>query len=125
MMRSLLFILLLVSLSTNAQERIVAQTFEDGSSHVVLYFKGKGEDAYKVKEEVYFENGNLDYSGEYNKEGQEDGEWTYYHNNGNVMALEYYKDGLEHGTFKEYHTDGQLFRESDYKKGELKKVTEH
>lgn len=113
----MLFFLFLPFLSS-AQEKVIVKTHANGKPHVVYYMKGKGESAQKVKEEVYYENGKLEYSGEY-KNGIENGEWRYYYENGNLKAIEVWKNGVENGTWKEYHPDGRLARELIYKNGKL------
>lgn len=96
--------------------KVIVKTFPDGKPQVVYYVKGKGENPEKVKEEVYFENGNMEYSGEF-KSGVEHGEWRYYYENGTLKAIETWKNGEEDGVWKEYHPDGRLAREIYYKAG--------
>ena len=106
------------------QEKIIVKKHDNGKPHVIVYVKGNKRIKEKVKEEVYYENGNLDYSGEY-KNGVEHGEWKYYYKHGTIMAEEQYKKGREDGVFKEYHPDGQLKKEIHYNNGQLIKVIEH
>lgn len=108
-----------VFLSSSAQVRkVVIKTFPSGQPEVIYHLKGKEMNAEKVKEEVYYENGKLEYTGEF-KNGTEHGEWVYYYPSGNIKAKEYWKNGVEHGTWKEYHPDGQLAREIVYKDGKI------
>ena len=117
MKKLLLVLLFLCPVLLFAQVRkVVVKEFENGKPQVIYYVKGKGENPEKIKEEVYFENGNMDYSGEF-KAGVENGEWKYYYENGTIKAVEYWKNGEEDGTWKEYHPDGKLAREIYYKAG--------
>lgn len=101
--------------------KVVVKTYSNGQPEVIYYLKGKEANAEKVKEEVFYENGKLEYTGEF-KNGVENGEWVYYYQNGNIKAREYWKNGVESGTWKEYHPDGKLAREIIYKDGVIKET---
>lgn len=115
-------LMLWISTLASAQiNKVVVKEYPNGKPEVIYYLKGKEANAEKIKEEVYFENGKLEYSGEF-KNGKENGEWIYYYQNGNIKAKEYWKNGVENGTWKEFHPDGQLARELVYKDGVLKET---
>ncbi|MBX7094403.1 MAG: hypothetical protein K1X56_06770 [Flavobacteriales bacterium] len=114
------FLLFFSSLVASAQVRkVVIRQYANGNPEVIYYLKGKEMNAEKIKEEVFYESGKMEYSGQY-KNGVEHGEWVYYYENGNIKAKEYWKEGVENGVWKEYHPDGKLAREIIYKDGVIK-----
>lgn len=112
------------SLSSLAQDRFVMKKFPDGSPYIVWYVVEKNGKKEKVKEEVYFRNGNLDYVGNF-KNGVEHGEWVYYYENGKKKAVEVWKNGKETGIFLEFNEDGSLKLEQHYKNGKLVEEIKH
>lgn len=128
MQKSLKIFILLLSLLTAAdslfaQKKVVVKEFSNGKPEVIYYTKVIDGVEQKVKEEAYYENGNMEYSGEY-KNDTEHGKWNYYYENGNIKAEEQWSNGTENGTFKEYHPDGKLAREIIYKNGKKMKTIE-
>ncbi len=113
----LLAALLLASCSTH---RYVAASHPNGKPEVVIYMKGKGEEAVKVMEKVYYPNGKLEYVGQF-QNGVEHGEWTYYYENGTRKYVEQWANGVEHGIHYDYSPDGQIYRELHYEHGRLVK----
>jgi len=85
---------------------------------VVLFLKGKGEDAVKVMEKVYHPNGKLDYVGRF-EDGKEQGEWNYYYEDGTRKYTEHWDKGLEEGVQIEYAPDGQIYLEKYFERGQL------
>ena len=111
----LLVTLLAASCSTH---RYVASSHPNGKPEVVIYMKGKGEEAQKVMEKVYYPNGQLEYVGHF-ENGVESGEWVYYYENGTKKFVEHWENGLEHGVQYDYAPDGQVYRELYYDHGKL------
>lgn len=103
-----------------ATKKFVASSHPNGKQEVVIYMKGKGEDAVKVMEKVYYANGQLEYVGRF-QNGVEHGTWTYYYENGTRKYLETWVNGLEHGIHYDYSPDGQVYRELHYENGHLVK----
>ncbi len=99
-------------------KKFVAATHPSGKPEVVVYMEGKGEDAEKVMEKVYYPNGQLEYVGRF-QNGVEHGEWKYYYENGTLKYVENWENGLEHGINYDYSPDGQVYRELHYEKGKL------
>jgi antitoxin component YwqK of YwqJK toxin-antitoxin module len=118
-LRSLLLLLpvLLLSCST---KKFVAASHPNGNPEVVIYMKGKGEDAVKVMEKVYYPNGKIEYIGRF-EDGVEHGEWVYYYETGVRKYLEVWRNGVEHGVHLDYSPDGQVYRELHYENGHLVK----
>lgn len=98
----------------------VVRTHDNGKPYVVIYTKGPQN--VRVKEQLYYENGQLDYEGHF-KKGQEHGDWTYYWPNGNIKSKEYYERGREEGIMYDYNEKGQKIKEYRYVKGHLVKET--
>jgi antitoxin component YwqK of YwqJK toxin-antitoxin module len=118
------FFFIIVFSFSSAQQRVVQKNHADGSVHVVYYYEKSFLKDVLVKQEIYFENGNLEYSGEW-KHGQEHGEWIYYHPNGMKRAHEYWRYGKETGKWKEYDETGKLLKTIEYKSGKIIKETDY
>ncbi len=115
MKRILPLLLLLAGCSVH---KFTASTHPNGKPEVVVYMEGKGEEARKVMEKVYYPNGQLEYVGRF-QNGVEHGEWNYFYENGTRKFTEHWENGLEHGTQVDYAPDGQVYRELFYEKGKL------
>ncbi|MDQ3099941.1 MAG: hypothetical protein M3R08_01020 [Bacteroidota bacterium] len=111
----LLIGILLISCST---QKYVAASHPNGRPEVVIYMKGKGEEALKVMEKVYYSNGQMEYVGHF-ENGVENGEWVYYYENGTRKFVENWKNGVEHGIHYDYSPDGQVYREIHYEEGKI------
>lgn len=80
--------------SQNDVERYVLRQHANGQPYVVFFVKGADQE--KVKEELYYDNGQLESIGHF-REGREHGEFVYYWPDGTVKSFEYYENGLEEG----------------------------
>jgi antitoxin component YwqK of YwqJK toxin-antitoxin module len=89
---------------------------ENGKEYVVLYFNNESGEL--VKEEVYFSNGKLQWTGNY-KKNLENGTWKFYFESGKIKSEETYLNGKEHGTSIEYDEKGKKIKESYWKHGKL------
>ena len=103
-----------------SQQTVVEKTYPDGSSSLV---RGYDKHGALIKEISYYENGQIDYEGEF-KEGKEHGKWTYYYKDGQKMYVEIYKNGFEEGKHYEWAPDGQLVKIEYYQQGRLVKTEE-
>ena len=99
-------------------QRHVVRTHPNGQEYVVIYTIGLENE--RVKEELFFENGQLDYVGHY-KNGQEHGDWIYYWPNGNLKSYELYKRGKEDGVHYDCDESGTRIKEYHYMNGTLVK----
>ncbi len=122
--KRLLFIFLIFPTVLFAQKKVVQKKFADGSPQVVYYYETYFIKSKLIKQEVYYENGHLEYSGEV-KNDKENGEWIYYYENGKKKAHEHWLNGKETGIWKEYDESGKLIKESEYKSGKLIKTTNY
>ncbi|MFZ1695135.1 MAG: hypothetical protein WAT74_18210 [Flavobacteriales bacterium] len=121
-MKSSLAALLLapILLTACSTHKYVAASHPNGKPEVVIYMKGKGEEAVKVMEKVYYPNGKLEYIGQF-QNGVEHGTWTYYYESGTKKYVENWENGVEHGIHYDYSPDGQIYRELHYEKGRMVK----
>ena len=99
-------------------DKHIVRTHANGHPYVVIYTQGEQNE--RVREELYYSNGNLDYAGNY-QNGMEHGEWIYYWENGNMKSYEMYEDGLEQGVGYEYDYNGKKIKELHYLNGILVK----
>lgn len=123
MMRPLLLFTLVLLVTSCSTHKFVASSHGNGKPEVVIYMKGKGEEAQKVMEKVYYTNGQLEYVGHF-ENGVESGEWTYYYENGTKKYVEHWVAGMEHGIQYDYAPDGQVYRELHYDHGNLVKTVD-
>lgn len=116
----LLYILLPFSILFQSDEiqRHVVRTHPNGMDYVVMYTQGVENE--RVKEEMYYDNGQLDYVGNY-KNGKEHGEWIYYWRNGNIKSFEIYLRGKEDGVHYDCDETGKRIKEYHYLNGNLVK----
>jgi antitoxin component YwqK of YwqJK toxin-antitoxin module len=117
-MRTYIYLFLALVLVSCGPKRYVASSHPNGKPEVVVYMEGKGKDAQKVMEKVYYANGQLEYVGHF-LGGVETGEWVYYYEDGTKKFVEHWENGLEHGVQYDYAPDGQIYRELYYEHGKL------
>lgn len=99
-----LALFVLVSLDSFGQTEYLARSWSNGNPMVVYYLTAGTTNI--EKEQVFYENGKLDYEGHY-QDGVEHGTWTYYWENGNMKSQEFYVNGLEEGTMYNYDKNGE------------------
>lgn len=117
----LFFVIAPLSLQQTSLTKHIVRKHDNGMPYVVVYTKGEGHD--RVKEELYYPNGQLDYVGHYRR-GVEHGEWINYWENGNVKSWEFYENGFEEGTHFDYDKNGRKIKEYRYRRGVLLKETD-
>lgn len=118
-MRTLFFLFILsICSQVNAQEleRHLVHKHKNGNDKVVVYVDPVTKE--RLKEEIFYANGQLDYVGHY-KNGKEDGKWVYYWENGKIKSEEFYIRGQEHGVMFDYNEKGEPVKRYEYKRGEL------
>ncbi|MCB0786541.1 MAG: hypothetical protein KDB88_09915 [Flavobacteriales bacterium] len=119
-MRRYLFALIPLCSLACSTHRYVAASHPNGKPEVIVYMKGKGEEAEKVKEKVFYATGQLEYVGLF-QNGVEHGEWLYYFEDGTKKYVEHWENGQEHGIHLDYGPDGSVHRELHYDHGRLVK----
>jgi len=118
-MRTLLLLFVLFtanSLFSQELERHLVHKHKNGKDKVVVYVDPETKE--RLKEEIFYSSGKLDYVGNY-KNGKEDGKWVYYWENGNIKSEEFYIRGLEHGVMFDYNEQGKAIKRYEYKRGDL------
>lgn len=111
-----LFVFAPIVLQDSGLMKHVVRSWSSGAPYVVVYTEGPENQ--RVKEELYYESGGLDYVGYY-KNGKEHGEWKYFWENGNVKSVAYYERGLEEGTMYDYNEKGEAIIKYRYVQGDL------
>jgi antitoxin component YwqK of YwqJK toxin-antitoxin module len=113
----LFFSLFLNGLQSDVTKQVMRK-HPNGKPYVVLYFSNSTKEM--VKEEVFFANGNLQWTGTYKNE-VENGVWKYYHENGSLKSEQQYVNVKEDGICVDYDSSGKKIKESHYTKGKLVK----
>ena len=106
----------LMSFQDIPTERRVMRKHANGKEHVVLYFDK--ETGYLLKEEVFYADGKLNWSGSY-KRNIEHGLWQFYHPNGKLKTSETYSNGKEEGVSTHYAESGKKIKEEHWRNGKL------
>jgi antitoxin component YwqK of YwqJK toxin-antitoxin module len=112
----IIFISFFLSGSQSDVTKQVMRKHSNGKPYVVLYFSNSTKEM--VKEEVFFANGNLQWTGTYKNE-VENGVWKYFHENGTLKSEQQYVNGKEDGICTDYDSSGKKIKESHYTKGKL------
>lgn len=94
----------------------VMRKHPNGKPYVIIYFDSGTHEM--LKEEVFFPNGNLQWTGTYKNE-MENGTWKYYFENGSLKSEQFYINGKEDGICTDYNQSGKKIKESHYSKGKL------
>jgi len=132
-----LVIWLLIFSGCQFENKVVEETYPDGSPKHVCIYKGKGGSRELIKEINYYPNKQLQMEGEY-KNNQRNGRWTYWHENGKIWSegtfingksdgkrttyfdngkiryVGFYKEDIRVGKWSFYDENGRLLREIDY-----------
>lgn len=85
---------------------------------VWVYNKNIWGEKHKIKEIVYFSNGNKEAEIDY-KKGKVNGWARLWHEDGKLHVEATYENGKVHGVRTTYHKNGKIFCRAEYVKGEL------
>jgi antitoxin component YwqK of YwqJK toxin-antitoxin module len=115
-MKKQIVILLLFSLFSACSKIVeeVKETYPGGKTKRVITYQIKGDEKTIVEEKLFYENGNKELEGTFNKEGLRDGQWRYYYEQGVLWSEHHYKNGLRHGPAKVYYENGNLRYEGTF-----------
>ena len=97
-------------------EKIIEETYPDGSPKLVKLYEINGNSKTMLKEISYYSNGQERYKGAY-KEGKRHGEWIYYYENGNKWSIGAFDMGLRDGFGRTWHENGKKYFEGNYSQG--------
>ena len=96
---------------------MIVEKWDNGTPKKVNYVVGEGVKQEIVGRITYYENGEIEIKGEYEK-GKKHGKHEYYDENGQIIKEETYKDGKLDGLTTEWYESGQKRIEGSYKDGE-------
>lgn len=111
------FVLSLLYACTSNIERVVVQTYPDGSVELEKYFIIKNNDSILVKETGYYQNGIKRIEGSY-KDSERHGKWNYWFEDGNQWSEGYFSRGQRNGKSIVWHENGKKYFEGTYKMDE-------
>lgn len=132
-----LFFVLLIFSACRFENKVVEETYPDGSPKRICIYKGKGAEADLIRESNYYPNKQLQMEGGYKnnlrngrwiywhengkiwsegtfKDGKSDGKRTTYFDNGKIRYIGFYKDDVRVGKWSFYDENGRLLKEVDY-----------
>jgi antitoxin component YwqK of YwqJK toxin-antitoxin module len=111
----LLFILLVAGItSCRFENKVVEETYGDGSPKRLCVYLGKGEGRELLKETTYYPNKQAQMEGTY-KEGKREGLWTYWYENGKLWSQGTFVKGKSEGKRTTYFENGKVRYEGLYK----------
>lgn len=111
---SALILLMLLTTSCRLQQKVIEETYPDGSPKRVCIYKGKGENREMIRETTYYENKQMQMDGEY-KDGKRNGLWISWYMNGNKWSEGSFKNGKSDGKRVTYFENGKVRYEGEYK----------
>jgi len=103
----LLLVLLLTGMvSCRFENKVIEETYPDGSTKRLCIYKGKGEGRELLKETTYYPNKQAQMEGTY-KDGKREGKWTYWYENGKLWSEGTYLKGKSDGKRITYFENGK------------------
>lgn len=120
----LLIFSFLIASQVVAQRKQIVSIHDNGNPEFVVWTKGKNEKSQVVKEEAYYPDGTVEYTGTYRRE-KEHGTWTFYYETGVRKMKKNYRDGVLQGVTKEFAPDGSLRNEIHYRDGRVEREIRH
>ena len=111
---TLLVMLVFLASSCRFEQKVIEDTYPDGSPKRVCIYKGKGENREMIRETSYYENKQMQMDGEY-KNGKRNGLWVSWYTNGKKWSEGAYKNGKSEGRRATYFENGKIRYEGSYK----------
>ena len=110
------FLVLLVFLATSCrfEQKVIEETYPDGSPKRVCIYKGKGENREMIRETIFYENRQMQMDGEY-KDGKRNGLWVSWYMNGKKWSEGTFKNGKSEGRRVTYFENGKVRYDGAYK----------
>lgn len=96
-------------------DEIVNRNNENYIDFIGKYESGK----YSGLIKFYYESGSLMSFGNFDNEGNKDGEWKFYYNNGGIKEIAIYDSGELNGLNLQYDKDGRLHISIPYENGNI------
>jgi len=100
---------------TPQPERVVKTSWSETQEKSVAYELEKDGKTIVVKEEQFYEDGTLEYTGEFDDNGERHGLWKYYYPNSQLWSTGTYDHGKMTGKKQVYWEDGTLRYEGQFK----------
>lgn len=116
-MRFILITLSLVTFLLSCGDTLtekVEETYPNTKPKTVSFYKTENNKEVKVKEKLFYENGNLKLEGEI-KDGKRTGIWKAYYEDGTLWSEGEFVNGERNGYGLNYYPNGKLRMEGDYK----------
>ena len=113
---ALLVLLLFLSTSCRFEQKVIEDTYPDGSPKRVCIYKGKGQNREMVRETTYYENKQMQMDGAF-QDGKRSGLWISWYENGKKWSEGNFKDGQEEGLRTTYYENGQKRYEGLFRDG--------
>jgi len=111
---AILLLLTFLATSCRFEQKVIEETYADGSPKRVCIYKGKGENREMIRETTYFENKQMQMDGGY-KDGKREGSWISWYMNGNKWSEGFFKNGKSEGKRITYFENGKVRYEGTYK----------
>lgn len=109
----LLFILVFFA-GCNREEKIVEESYPDGSPKRVCLYKGKGENREMIRETTFYPNKQMQMDGGY-KNNKREGVWKYWYENGKPWSEGFYVNGKSEGKRTTYFENGKIRYVGNYR----------
>ena len=130
-------LLMFAMVSCHFENKVVDESYPDGSPKRICTYHGKGENRELIKETTFYPNKQKQMEGTY-KDKKRDGQWTYWYENGKVWSEGsfvggksdgkrttyfengkvryegFYKEDMRVGKWRFFDEDGRLLKEADY-----------
>lgn len=102
------FFFLVLAAGCNKLESEVTERWTEEQPKLVTYYQGQDDQRIKVKEEQFYEDGKLEYTGTFNANGKREGTWKYWYPNGNLWSTGQFLNGKRKGPSEVYYETGEL-----------------
>ena len=111
---AILVVLITAAASCRFEQRVVEDTYPDGTPKRVCIYKGKGENREMIRETTFYENKQMQMDGTY-KDGKRNGLWVSWYMNGKKWSEGEFKYGRSDGRRVTYFENGKVRYEGLYK----------
>jgi antitoxin component YwqK of YwqJK toxin-antitoxin module len=96
------------------EQKVIEETWPDGSPKRVCIYKGKGDNREMIRETTYYDNHQMQMDGEY-KDKKRNGKWTSWYMNGKIWSEGFFKNGKSEGKRTTYFENGKVRYDGMYK----------
>jgi len=111
---TILVLLVFMAAACRFEQKVIEETWPDGSAKRICIYKGKGDNRECIRETTYYENHQVQMDGEY-KDKRRNGKWTSWYMNGKVWSEGFFKNGRSEGKRTTYFENGKIRYEGEYK----------